>query len=731
MSILRVALDVPLDTLFDYSSEDISPDDVGRRVLVPFGRKQRVGVVMDVVSRSAIAPGKLKAVLHVLRETPPVPGDVLALLRFCGGYYHHPIGEVVIGALPVALRRARPLARRDPQEYRLTSAGRLADEAALNTREKAARKLLTGFKQAGRLDRTAAIQVTGSAPKILKRFLALGWIEAAPEPASAVVASEAARAAGSGPTLNAAQREAVETVLREMPGFTPWVIHGVTGSGKTEVYLQLIARVLGQGGQALVLVPEINLTPQLETRFRERFPGARLVVQHSGLGGSERARDWLLAQQGQAQIVIGTRLAVFTPLPDLTLVIVDEEHDPSYKQQDGLRYSARDVAVARAKQAGIPIVLGSATPSLETLYNARSGRYRLLTLPDRAGTSSLPEVRLVDTRIHKPVDGLSVPLLEALRERLGRGEQSLVFINRRGYAPVLACSACDWVSECSRCASRLVVHLRDGRLRCHHCGHEEPPPRACPECGNQDLKPLGHGTQRVESALAAALPGARILRIDRDSTRRRDAWAGMRNDIELGRVDVLVGTQILAKGHDFPGLSLVGIVNPDAALFSGDFRASERLAAQLLQVAGRAGRARAPGTVLIQTRFPAHPLYQALCRHDFDGLAEALLAERKQAGLPPFAFQALLRAEGTTVRPIMEFLEKAERLARKPGAPVTVYEPVPAAMPRLAGKERAQLLVEAASRNKLQAFLSAWYPALTALNERRVRWAIDVDPLEI
>jgi primosomal protein N' (replication factor Y) len=444
----------------------------------------------------------------------------------------------------------------------------------------------------------------------------------------------------------------------------------------------------------------------------------------------ERCERWLAAFTGDAQVVLGTRLSVFTPLPRLGLVIVDEEHDASFKQQEGLRYSARDLAVFMARQRRVPIVLGSATPALESYHNARSGRFGHLHLSTRPAASP-PKIRLIETRPARQTHGMSEPLLQAIRERLARGEQSLVFLNRRGFAPALVCGACGWAAQCSRCAARLVWHLRAARLRCHYCGHEEHLPSACPDCGNQDLKGLGQGTQRLEEALAGIFPGARILRIDRDSTRRKRSWQAMRDDIHAERVDILVGTQMLAKGHDFPKLTLVAIVNPDSALFSADFRAAEKLFQQLMQVAGRAGRADLPGEALVQTQFPAHPLYQALLRHDYRAFADELLAERERSGFPPFVYQALLRAEALSERAVMDFLAQAGRRAAGHDKDVTLYDPVPAAIARVAGHHRAHLLVQSSSRGDLQRFLSNWFPALAQKKSDRVRWSIDVDPLEL
>jgi len=531
--------------------------------------------------------------------------------------------------------------------------------------------------------------------------------------------------------LNAEQRSALEAV-RTVTGFQAVLLHGVTGSGKTEVYLHLIADALARRQQALMLVPEIGLTPQFEARVRARFPGARLAAAHSGLSLGERAQAWIDAQSGAAQVVLGTRSAVFMPFKALGLVVVDEEHDASYKQQESLRYSARDVAVRRAQRLGIPVVLGSATPSLESMANAAEGRYARARLRERAASgAAMPAVRTIDTRADRPVEGLSHALLLALRERLTRGEQSLVFVNRRGFAPVLYCAACTWHSTCKRCSANLVLHRREDELRCHHCGRRERVPAACPDCGTEDLAPVGQGTQRVEEALAGVLTGARIARVDRDSTTRKGSLGKVLEEIRAGRIDVLVGTQMLAKGHDYPALTLVGVLGADNALFSADFRAAERLHAQLVQVAGRAGRADRPGEVLIQTDFPYHPLYAAVASHDFDRFAAQSLEERRLAGFPPYAHLALLRAESKKAGEALEFLGQAGRLARRAGEGVEVFDPVPAALERKAGFERAQLLVRAPSRQALQPFLRAWRLALTARDQRRVRWSLDVDPLEV
>ena len=726
MKILRVALDVPLDSLFDYSAVGSEETPIGTRVLVSFGRRKIVGVVAELADHSELPPERIKPVLQVFRETPPLSEEIFRLLKFCADYYHHPLGEVILNALPTPLRQAKPATPAKPNGYRLTEAGLAVDVNDLPARAIVKRKLLQSLKQSSILARSEITALSPSAPQTLKEFLAQGWVA---ESAATLDIAPAPIQTNALPMLTPDQEQAVSAILSRLGQFQVWLLHGITGSGKTEVYLRIIEQILRQGGQALVLVPEINLTPQLEARFLARFPATCQVSLHSRLSAGERLRHWSLAQSGRAQIVLGTRLALFTPMPKLMMIVVDEEHDSSFKQQDGLRYSARDMSVARGKQAGIPVVLGSATPALETYYNAINGRYQLLELPARAvSDAALPAIRCIDVSRAKLIDGLSEPLIEALRARLERGEQSLVFINRRGFAPVMRCGQCGWISTCHRCSSRLVVHLRERRLRCHHCGHESRIPPTCPDCGNADLAPLGQGTQRLEETLGNLFPAARILRVDRDSARRKHALPEMLERIHAAEVDIVIGTQLLAKGHDFKMLTLVGVVNADGALYSADFRASERLFAQLMQVAGRAGRDALPGEVLIQTQFPTHPLFQALIRHDYKGFAENLLTERKQAEFPPYCHQALLRAEAAQMETALAFLRKAKACAPA-HFNVSLFDPVPAQMARLAGMERAHLLVQAASRGALQAFLADWNRALSGLNGR-VRWSLDIDPLE-
>ena len=718
--IARVALDVPLPRLFDYRGSGLAEADIGRRVKVPFGRKERVGLLLEIADTSDCPPEKLKAVLAVDRQQAPLADDVLALFRFCADYYHYPIGQIALAALPTALRRWQFQAPGPVIRFALTPAGRQALPADLPARAVAQRRLAARLAS-GPAASTELGALCGNAAPVLRAWLQKGWLK--------TVQADAAAQQAAPPRLRAEQQAACDAVSARLDEFAPFLLHGITGSGKTEVYLRLVEQVLAQGRQALILVPEIGLTPQFTQRVAMRFPTTSISVLHSGLAEGERLTRWQSAQAGRARIVLGTRLAVFTPLPELGLIIVDEEHDASFSQQEGLRYSARDLAVFRARQRKVPVVLGSATPSLESWHNAAAGRYARLTLAARATGASLPALGLIDTRLEKLDEGLSRPALKAIGDTLGRGEQALVFINRRGYAPALHCPACAWVAPCPRCSARLTLHLRERRLRCHHCGHEERIPAHCPACGNPDIRALGQGTQRVEEALARHFPHAAVVRADRDATRRKGSWEAMQAQIHGGKADLIIGTQLIAKGHDFPNLTLVTVLDADGALFSLDFRAEERLFAQLMQVAGRAGRADKPGRVLIQTGFPQHPLFAHLLAHDFAGFAREQLDLRRAGMLPPFSRQAVLRAEAGRLADALDWLAAARALT--PASPaVEIFQPVSAPMPKKAGLERAQLWLQSASRADLQQLLREWVPKLHQLPARNVRWQLDVDPAE-
>lgn len=679
---LHVALDVPLDGVFDYQHHE--PVLVGQRVIVQFGRRQMIGVVVALPEQPSYPPEQVKAIEQVLDDLPPFPADWLRMARFASTYYHRPLGEVMMPALPGPLRK--------PSAY-------------------------LGKRSAG-----------GPVLRMAKRK------EKKVEPVDSDVL----------PVLNAKQQAAVDGIVAAKPG-SCLLLHGVTGSGKTEVYMRVLEQVLAAGRQVLFMVPEINLTPQFEQVLRARLarvlPGDVLAVLHSGLSEGERLRSWLRVNSGQARILLGTRLSIFTPMPELGLIIVDEEHDSSYKQQDGLRYSARDLAVWRGYDLKVPVVLGSATPSLESWNHARQGRYSLLSLPKRAREVSMPRVRLVDTRHLRLESGFSPQLLDALEACLERGEQSLVFINRRGYAPVLHCASCGWLSQCPRCTVYTVLHRQNGykhNLQCHHCGYQAPVPHACPDCGDQDLQPMGRGTQRIEEFLGERLPNARLVRIDADSTRLKGSAQQLFEQVHAGEVDIMVGTQMVAKGHDFTRLSVVGVLNADATLFAHDFRAPERLFAQLMQVAGRAGRHTEGADVIIQTGYPDQPVYQSLIKHDYIGFAQSALNERESVGLPPFAYQVLLSAEAPQLADAIRLLTEARRLPEDypnefPGADqVFLYDPVPLRVLRVAKVERAQLLLESAHRPALQAFVRYWGPRVAQLaKQHKVRITIEVDPLEI
>jgi primosomal protein N' (replication factor Y) len=717
--IVRIALDVPTPTPFDYLWGDAEPPRPGDLARVPFGRHYKLGVVMESGVETTLDAARLR-VARFAPDLPALPRETLDLARFCADYYHYPVGPILFAALPTALRRGPGAGARPAAWARLTTAGRAVHPDMLPTRASAQRALLAELHEKGSIKRA-----DGSA-RVLRDWQARGWIEWCDAPASV----DAARASAPRPEATDEQAAVLAALDEAGTGFAAHLLFGVTGSGKTELFLRAAERALDAGRQVLMLAPEIHLTPQLVKAVRERFPARTLVAQHSGMADGERARAWHAAASGAADIVLGTRLAVFTPLPRLGLIVVDEEHDASYKQQDGLRYSARDVAVARAQQRRVPVLLASATPSLESYARARRGRYRLHVLSRRAiAKACLPEIVIVDTRRDKPVEGLSSQARKELAATLARGEQSLVFVNRRGFAPVVYCAACAWIAPCPRCSANLVLHRGARRLRCHHCGLDVPTPTACPQCGSAELMPVGHGTQRIEEHLSMLLPEARILRVDRDSVRRKGAFDAMTEQIHAGDADVLVGTQMLAKGHHFPKLTLVVALDVDQGLVYPDYRAAERMFALLMQVAGRAGRAGHAGRVLIQTGLPHHPLFHFLARHDYAGYAEQLLAERREAGFPPFVRQALLRAEAHDEAALMDFLARAQRAA--PSVPrVAVFDPAPALMPRRAGLSRAQLLVQSASRPALQHFLDAWLPAIAALRPRAARWSLDVDPLD-
>jgi primosomal protein N' (replication factor Y) len=722
--VLRVALPVPLPRLFDYrppTGMPAAPDWVGCRVRVPFGRGDgaQVGVVVAIVAPDPATP-ELKPVLARLDAAPLVGGELLESLRWVAAYYHAPLGEVLAAAIPGGLRAGQALPETARHAWQLTAQGHAsAGRPGRQSRPMALmRQLTAGPLAEDTLDATPA-PWRDAARTLQKRGLA---------ERVAVSGAPAGLPALPGPALMPAQADAL-AALRAHRGYGAFLLEGVTGSGKTEVYLQAISDCLSAGRQALVLVPEIGLTPQALQRFRSRL-GVPVHALHSGLSDGERARAWTAMARGEARVLVGTRSAVFCPLPDAGLIVVDEEHDGSYKQQDGVRYHARDLALVRASRLGVPVLLGSATPSLETLHNALSGRYQHLRLAQRAGGARPPTVRVVDVRKRPLTNGLAPELFDAVGRCLARGEQALVFKNRRGYAPVLICHDCGWSAHCKRCDAAMTVHAGGRKLICHHCGARATPPNACPDCASLALQPQGAGTERIEEALAERFPDALMIRVDRETTRRRDA---IEKHLEAfgDQSGILVGTQMLAKGHDLPRLTLVAVVGVDEGLFSADFRAGEKLAQLLIQVAGRAGRAQLPGEVLLQTHHPEHPLLSTLLAGGYPAVAAMQLAEREAALFPPYAHLALLRAEAPTDADMQAFLREArEQFAAIEG--VQLNGPMPAPMARRAGKARGQILLDARQRAPLHAALQDWLPRLHALKSaRKVRWSLDVDPTDL
>lgn len=724
-AILRVALPVPLPRLFDYLPPpglDAAQLAIGQRLRVPFGPREACGLV---VGHGEAEPGvELRTALEAPDAGPLLHGELLASLRWLAGYLHAPLGEVLAAALPAVLRRGEPLPDIRRHGWRLSEAGRTALPAMRAGKPKVLAMLLAETRNEDWLDEASPGWRTP-----LRALRERGLVES--------IVLEAPTVAAVAPVQGAFQPNAEQQIaidaIRGADGFAPFLLDGVTGSGKTEVYLQAIAGCLARGKQALVLVPEIGLTPQALARFRTRL-GVPVHALHSGLNDNERAATWWAAASGQARVIVGTRSAVFVPLPEAGLVVVDEEHDGSYKQFDGIRYHARDFAIVRARALGVPVVLGSATPSLETLHNARSGRYAHLRLRRRAGDARPPQVRVLDVRKRPLHAGLSEESLAAIRAALDAGGQVLVFRNRRGYAPVLLCHDCGWSAHCPRCSTperptAMTVHAHGKRLQCHHCGHRRPSPPACPDCASLALQPQGNGTERIEAELQARFDTVPVLRIDRGSTGQRDALQKHFDDLGA-RPGILIGTQMLAKGHDLPNLTLVVVVGIDEGLFSADFRSGEKLAQLLIQVAGRAGRAHRPGTVLLQTHHPEHPLLQTLVGGGYHAFADGELALRQAAGFPPFAHLALLRAEAKRAELPLQFLQLAKALLDAAG--IEIHGPLPAPMPRRAGYVRSQLLLASPARGALHAALDAAVPALYAAPEaRRVRWSLDVDPAEL
>ncbi|HGO8498577.1 TPA: primosomal protein N' [Neisseria meningitidis] len=724
----RIAVNVPLsDGLLTYSHSDPLPP--GTRVLVPFRNKTVVGMVWETDIAPDMDTARILSIQTTFLDEPPLPESWRDLLSFTSRYYHYPTGQAVFAALPQGLKETRAVEMpQPPLFYALNEAGRAQTPPLARFNKKAA---LWDALLSGGMTMAALKQVNAQAAKLIEDWAEQGWIETT-EAAKPVLRSCNGQASHSEFVLNADQQKASDEIQTALGRFRPFLLYGITGSGKTEVYFDAMAKVLAQGRQVLFLLPEINLTPQLLKRVENRFADVPTAVLHSQMAAGRRTQDYLRAMLGQAKLVIGTRLAVFTPMDDVGLIVVDEEHDGSFKQDNELRYHARDLAVWRAKQSGCPVVLGSATPSLESWHKAQSGAYRLLQLTERAHTAAqLPQVDILNVGRLKLDNGFSPQALQLLKQNFEAGGMSLVYLNRRGFAPALFCGDCGHTFGCPNCSAKMVLHQRARQLRCHHCDHREPIPYKCPDCGNQDLTAVGHGTQRVEETLRTFLPKAAVVRVDRDSTAHKNDWADLYRRIADNKIDILVGTQMLAKGHDFARLNLVIVLNADGSLYSADFRAPERLFAELMQVSGRAGRADKPGKVLIQTQLPEHPVFAAVKAQDYAVFAENELNERQMFAMPPFGFQTAVRADAPRVADAMEFLNAAkETLAPLLPESVSQFGAAPMLMVRLAERERAQIFLESPSRQDLHRAVSLWVQVLQQNRDGKIRWSVDVDPQE-
>ena len=717
----RIAVNVPLsDGLLTYSHSEPLPQ--GTRVLVPFRNKTVVGIVWETDIAPDMDAARILSIQTTFSDEPPLPESWRDLLSFTSRYYHYPTGQAVFAALPQGLKETHAVEMpQPPLFYALNEAGRAQTPPPARFNKKAA---LWDALLSGGMTMAALKQVNAQAAKLIEDWAEQGWIETTEAAKPVLRPSEF--------VLNTDQQKASDEIQTAFGSFQPFLLYGITGSGKTEVYFDAMAKVLAQGRQVLFLLPEINLTPQLLKRVENRFADVPTAVLHSQMAAGKRTQDYLRAMLGQAKLVIGTRLAVFTPLPDVGLIVVDEEHDGSFKQDNELRYHARDLAVWRAKQSGCPVVLGSATPSLESWHKAQSGAYRLLQLTERAhAAAQLPQVDILNVGRLKLDNGFSPQALQLLKQNFEAGGMSLVYLNRRGFAPALFCGDCGHTFGCPNCSAKMVLHQRARQLRCHHCDHREPIPFKCPDCGNQDLTAVGHGTQRVEETLRAFLPKAAVVRVDRDSTAHKNDWADLYRRIADNEIDILVGTQMLAKGHDFARLNLVIVLNADGSLYSADFRAPERLFAELMQVSGRAGRADKPGKVLIQTQLPEHPVFAAVKAQDYAVFAENELNERQMFAMPPFGFQTAVRADAPRVADAMEFLNAAkETLAPLLPESVSQFGAAPMLMVRLAERERAQIFLESPSRQDLHRAVSLWVQVLQQNRDGKIRWSVDVDVQE-
>jgi primosomal protein N' (replication factor Y) len=731
--IFRVAIPVPIYRLFDYLAPDnVELDNVkpGVRLEVPFGKGKKIAFLLEIAGHSEVDTSKLKRVIRILDRKPLLSTKDLRLLQWAGNYYHHPLGEVISAAFPAALRQGKSVVVQTEKRYALTDLGKVTVGAQLQRTPKQ-KSVLEKFQGNPSCLSEAELSAWNDnwrpAVKqlIAKQLLQIEFSDVRVNSPESLIRNNALQ-------CNPQQQSAIDAVCAGLGRFGVFLLEGVTGSGKTEVYLQIIRTVLERGQQILVLVPEITLTPQLEDRFRQRF-AVSIALSHSKLTDKQRQTAWLQMQQGECSIMLGTRSALFASLKNPGLIILDEEHDASFKQQEGFRFSARDIAVVRGKLLHIPVLLGSATPSLESLHNVDKQRYQLLHLPDRAGNATEPVLQLLDIRNKRMQEGLSESLVEEMHRTLAKNEQVLLFLNRRGFAPTLICHGCGWVARCQRCDANLVIHFDDERLRCHHCGKEQPLVKQCPACKTGELTPLGLGTERVEKVLAELFSDKVIVRLDRDSTQRKGSLENYLQQINQGKVDIILGTQMLAKGHHFPNVTLVAILDVDSGLFSIDFHAPEKLAQMIVQVSGRAGRAEKPGKVVMQTRQPEHPLLTTLIRQGYRSFAKTALAERKEALLPPFSYQALLRVQAADVDMPQLFFQAVTALVQELNTGHTqVLGPVAAPMARRAGLYRYQLLFQNTRRQELHVLLDALIPEIAKLKQaKKVRWSLDVDPVDL
>jgi len=729
MSIFRLAIPSPLRRLFDYlppEGTDLSRIKPGIRVTAPFGRRDVIGILVEVTNQSEFAHNKLKRAKSILDTEPPLPQHLFKLARWAASYYQHPEGDALQQAIPTLLRKGAPCEHQHEILWRAAPDASIAQLKSNASRQIELLNLLLEHPQGISTD---ALRAEGGQTSSLGTLEEKGLAESfhrEHKQNNQQILHEAPLA------LNAEQQSCLHEI-NSHEGFACTLLEGVTGSGKTEVYLQAIEKALKEGKQALILVPEIGLTPQTVSRFKQRF-SVPIVALHSNLTDRQRLDAWLQAREGIARIIIGTRSAIFTPLQSPGIIIIDEEHDPSFKQQDGFRYSARDLAVLRARHENTPIILGSATPSLESLHNAIEGKYHWLKLTQRAGNSSPPEFKLLDIRQENLNDGLSEQLISAIRSHLEGGTQVLLFLNRRGFSPTLTCHDCGWIADCNRCDAHMTLHQSPPHLHCHHCDKQSGIPQRCPECNSDQLQPVGVGTERSEQALQKLFPDFPVIRVDRDSTQRKHAMQEIMQQVNTGQPCILVGTQMLAKGHHFPKVTLVAIINADSGLFSADFRGMERTAQLILQVAGRAGRADHPGKVMMQTYHSDHPTLQTLVHHGYSAFAQEELHNRKIAQLPPFTHYALLRAETSIKGRAESFLGALrQQLEDDMLLPHGVHwiGPFPSPMEKRAGMHRAQLMIYAQDRRSLHQLLAnlCWYLEQNK-EARKVRWSIDVDPAD-